>query len=129
MSACTYTRTPNFAVEAPKFKLAPDYREKIVSWTKRYYAEPDSVGFLGITEPVPALTTGGVATWFVCAELDARERGGPYMGPRRIAFGFHPEFFSAPMERSKVDLQNEDCDDRRLAWRAWSSRASARRRR
>jgi hypothetical protein len=130
LSACTYSRTPNFAVEAPKFRLPPDYRQKIVAWTKRYYAEPDSVRFLGITDPVPVLTTGGAAMWFVCAELDARERGGPYMGPRRIAFAVHPELFSAPMERNKVDVQNEDCDDRRLAWRAWPSReTSARRRR
>ena len=119
LAGCNYDRTPNFAVEAPRFRGPPDYRQKIVAWTKRYYVEPDSVRFLAIAEPIPVLVTGGEPVWLVCVELDARERGGPYMGPRRIAFGFHPEFFSAPMERSKKDLQNNDCDARQLAWREW----------
>ena len=125
LAGCNYDRTPNFAVEAPQFKIPPDYRQKIVAWTKRYYVEPDGVRFLAIAEPVPVLVTWGVAVWLVCVELDARERGGPYMGPRRIAFGLGPGFFSAPMERGKVDprnnpdLQNEDCDARQLTWREW----------
>ena len=129
LAGCNYDRTPNFAVEAPRFRVLPDYRQRIVAWTKRYYVEPDSVRFLAITEPIPVLVTGGppiseqvpgaVSVWLVCVELDARERGGSYMGPRRIAFGFHPEFFSAPMERSKKGLQNNDCDARQLTWREW----------
>ncbi|MFL5172992.1 MAG: hypothetical protein ACJ8CX_20360 [Microvirga sp.] len=117
-----------------------------MAWTKRYYVEPDSVRFLAITEPIPVLVAGGVpvsqqvrgavSVWLVCVELDARERGGPYMGPRRIAFGLGPGFFSAPMERAKVDthnnldLQNNDCDARQLTWRDWrGDEASAARRR
>jgi hypothetical protein len=41
------------------------------------------------------------------------------MGPRRIAFGFNPFVFSAPMERNKIDLLNNDCDSRQLTWREW----------
>lgn len=146
LAGCNYHRTPNFAVEAPRFRVLPDYRQRIVAWTKRYYVEPDSVRFLAITEPIPVLVAGGVpvsqqvrgavSVWLVCVELDARERGGPYMGPRRIAFGLGPGFFSAPMERGQVDthnnldLQNNDCDARQLTWREWrGDEASAARRR
>lgn len=119
LAGCNYDRTPNFAVAPPSAKIAPDYRGRIAAWAKRYYAEPDSVRFLGITDPVPVRLTGGTGVWLVCAEIDARGRGGPYMGPRRIAFGFGTDVFSAPMERSKLDLANEDCDTRQLAWRDW----------
>jgi hypothetical protein len=118
LASCNYNRTPNFAAEAPSFKVPADYRQKIIAWTQRYYVEPESVRLLGVTYPMPVLTTNGVPVWLVCAELDARERGGPYMGPRRIAFGLHPEF-SAPMERRKIDLQNEDCEKPQLTWREW----------
>ena len=63
----------NFAVEAPQFKIPPDYRQKIVAWTKRYYVEPEAVRFFAIAEPVPILVTWGVPVWLVCVELDARE--------------------------------------------------------
>ena len=59
LAGCNYNRTPNFAVEAPRFRIPPDYRQRIVAWTKRYYVEPDSVRFLAITEPIPVLVTGG----------------------------------------------------------------------
>jgi hypothetical protein len=131
LAGCSFNRTPSFAVESPVAQIPPDYRGQIVAWARRYYAEPASVRFLGITDPVPVRVAGGIEVWLVCAELDARERGGPYMGPRRIAFGLAPGVFSAPMERSKVDLMNEDCDARALAWREWrgtEARAERRRR-
>ncbi|HEX8665368.1 MAG TPA: hypothetical protein VF744_15200 [Beijerinckiaceae bacterium] len=130
LTGCNFNRTPNFAIEAPPWKIPADYRKTIVAWTQRYYVEPGSVQFLGITDPVPARATNGAEFFLVCTELDARERGGPYMGPRRIAFGFAPGVFSAPMER-RIDLMNEDCDARPLAWREWrepAARVSPRRR-
>ena len=119
LAGCNYNRTPNFAVEAPAYKVPPDYRRQIVAWASRYYVEPSSVRFLAITDPVPIRATYGAELWFVCAELDARALGGPYMGPRRIAFGFRPGQISAPMERNQLDLKNEDCDARPLVWREW----------
>jgi len=124
LGGCTFNRAPNFAFEPPKARIATDYRQKIVAWTKRYYVEPESVRFFGVTDPVPALTTGGVPVWLVCVELDARERGGPYMGPRRIAFGLTANVMSAPQERSNIGLQNEDCDSPQLTWREWRVPAS-----
>jgi hypothetical protein len=121
LAGCNYNRTPNFAVEAPARPLPADYRQQIIKWAKRYYVEPGSVTFLGIADPVPVLTEAG-KFWLVCIELDARERGGAYMGPRRIALGMLPGMVSAPMERQKVDIRNEDCEAPQLVWRAWSDR-------
>ena len=128
---CTFNRTPNFAIDPLGFKLPPDYRRQIVAWASRYYVEPSSVRFLGITDPVPARATGGTEIWLVCAEIDARELAGPYMGPRRIAFGFPfpPGRLSAPMERGGLDLKNEDCDVRPLVWREWREEVRVRPRR
>ena len=95
LAGCNYNRTPNFAVEAPRFRIPPDYRQKIVAWTKRYYIEPNSVRILALSDPMPVLVTSGIPVWLVCVELDARERGGPYMGPRRIALGFYPDSLGA----------------------------------
>jgi hypothetical protein len=119
LAACNYDRTPNFLGETAAPKIQPDYRKKIVEWASRYYAEPGSVRFLAISDPVRVRESAGLDAWLVCVELDARERGGAYMGPRRIAIGFGAGIFSAPMERSNHDLKNEDCDARHLVWRAW----------
>jgi hypothetical protein len=129
LTGCNFNRTPNFAIEAPASTIPADYRRQIVAWTRRYYAEPASVQFLGITDPVPVRAMYGVEAWLVCAEVDARERGGPAMGPWRIAFGFAPGAFSAPMERGRIDLANEDCDARGLTWREWRGPEPERKRR
>lgn len=119
LAGCNYDRAPNFLSGPIPAKLPPDYRRKIVEWANRYYAEPASVRFLSISDPVPVRESFGNENWLVCVELEARERGGPYMGPRRVAIGFGG-VFSAPMERSAQDLRNEDCDGRQLVWRAWT---------
>ena len=115
-------------LEAPPFGIPLDYRQKIVAWTKRYYIEPNSVRILALSDPMPVLVTSGIPVWLVCVELDARERGGPYMGPRRIALGFYPDL-SAPMERKIIDLKNEDCEHPQIAWREWGRWPVARARR
>ena len=119
---CNYDRTPNFLSGPTAAKLPPDYHRKIVEWANRYYAEPGSVRFLSISDPVPVRESFGNEAWLVCVELDARERGGPFMGPRRVAIGFGG-LFSAPMERSNQDFRNEDCDARQLVWRPWTGPA------
>jgi hypothetical protein len=126
LGACNYDRTPNFIAAPASLKIQPDYRTKIVEWASRYYAEPASVRFLAITDPVRVRDSVGQEAWLVCVELDARERSGPYMGPRRIAIGFGGGPLSAPMERSNYDFRNEDCEARQLVWRAWSGPARGR---
>ena len=96
-----------------------------MDWANRYYAEPASVRYLAVTDPVRVRESVGQELWLVCVELDARERGGPYMGPRRVALGFGSGVFSAPLERSRLDLRNEDCDAPHFVWRPWSGRAAA----
>ena len=126
LAGCNYDRTPNFLGATAAPKIPPDYRRRIVEWASRYYAEPASVRFLAITDPVPVRESAGREAWLVCVELDARERGGPYMGPRRVATAFAGAHFSAPMERSGFDLRNEDCEARHLVWRAWGGPARGR---
>jgi hypothetical protein len=119
-AGCTFNRAPLILAETKAEKVKPDvYRKKIVEWANRYYAEPASVRYLAHTDPVRIRESAGREVWLVCVELDARERGGPYMGRRRIAVGFG-DAQSAPMERSGYDLTNEDCDAPQLVWRAWS---------
>lgn len=98
-------------------RIARDYRQKS-RLDEALLCRTRVCGFLGVTDSIPALTTGGVPVRLVCVELDARECGGPYMGPRRI-FGFTANGMSAPQERSNIDLQNEDCDRPQLTWREW----------
>lgn len=128
LSGCAFDRTPNFAVAPGAAKIPPDYRRKIADWARRTYAEPSSVRLLAIADPVPIRTTEGAALWLVCVEIDANARGGAPMGPRKVAIGFDQARMSAPLERSAIDLRNEDCDARALAWRAWSVPARASRR-
>jgi hypothetical protein len=125
LAGCNYDRTPNFLSGPTPAKLPPDYRKKIVEWAHRYYAEPGSVRFLAISDPVPVRESAGNELWLVCVEIDARERGGPYMGARRLAIGFG-HAFSAPLERSRLDIRNEDCALRQLVWRPWTGPAGPR---
>ena len=128
LGGCSYDRRPSFSA-APTARIPADYRRQIAAWARRYYVEGDSVRFLAISEPVPVRLTLGIEAWLVCAEFDARQKGGPYMGPRRIAFGIAPGQFSAPMQRGRLDLMNEDCDAPHLAWREWRDEPAERRRR
>lgn len=128
LAGCVYDRTPNFLAAPLAAKIPADYRVKIVAWARRYYAEPASVRILAISDPAPVRTGAGQEVWLVCAEIDAHARGGGPMGARRIAFGFGAGPLSAPNERSGIDLRNEDCELRPLAWRAWSEPRRAARR-
>jgi hypothetical protein len=121
LAGCNYDRAPLFVGDTKAESIKPDfYRKKIMEWASRYYAEPASVRYLALTEPVRIRENAGQEAWLVCVELDAHERTGRYMGPRRIAIGFGGGGVSAPMERSGYDIKNEDCDAPQLVWRAWS---------
>lgn len=99
--------------------IAPDYRTRIATWARGFYAEPHSLRSTRISDPKLIRDRTGRLLWLVCLEADARERRGAYMGPQRQAFGFAPSYFSAPLERNRANLVREDCDDAALAWRAW----------
>lgn len=128
LSGCANDRAPNFLAAPITAKIPVDYRIKIVDWAKRYYAEPASVRFLAISDPVPVRTSSTHEVWLVCVELEASARGGTAIGPRRIAFGVAPGMFSAPNLRSAIDIKNDDCEARPLAWRAWSAPTRGRKR-
>jgi hypothetical protein len=121
LGGCTFDRRPLVIGQGKAERPAPPTsRKAIVDWANRYYAEPASVRYLAVTDPVRVRESVGQELWLVCVELDARERGGPYMGPRRVALGFGSGVFSAPLERSRLDLRNEDCDAPHFLWRPWS---------
>ncbi len=85
-----------------------------------FYAEPESLRGLQISDPVLMRDRTGRLLWLVCIEADARQRGGDYMGVQRQAFGFAPTVsMSAPLDRKSTTLVREDCDEHPLAWRTW----------
>ena len=60
---------------------------------------------------------GPARAWLVCIEYDTRERGGAYIGRRRLAFGIGPGTFYPPLGRGPNTVPNGVCDTLPLAWR------------
>lgn len=102
--------------------IAENYRERILRWARRYYAEPRSLRDTAIADPVLIRDAKGRLLWLVCIEADARAVDGTPLGPRRQALAFAPNYMSAPLRRNGAALHPSDCD-RPLAWRPWPALA------
>ncbi len=74
---------------------------------------------IAVTAPAPVTAATLGTVWLVCAEIDARVKGGDYMGPRKFAFGFNGVAVSTPSDRSVIPLTGTDCDRFPLEWRPW----------
>jgi hypothetical protein len=117
LAACQSTdQTAVVAGDLPP--IAPDYRVRITTWARGFYADPQSLRETRISDPKLIRDGTGRLLWLVCIEADARGDG-RHMGPQRQAFGFAPNYFSAPLERNRATLVRQDCDDPTLAWRPW----------
>ena len=90
--------------------------KQILDWAPTFFAEPSSITMAQITAPVPYVF-GPARAWLVCIEYDTRERGGAYIGRRRLAFGIGPGTFYAPLARGPNTVSNGICDTLPLAWR------------
>lgn len=137
LSACSPPLPPTDVTAGDLPPIAPDYRASIVAWSRRFYAEPASLRGVATSDPVLTRDTHGRLLWLVCFEGEARGRDGGDLGRRREAFGFAPNYVSAPLERRGSSLSRQDCDIRPLVFRPWSdfpaltktaSRRTARRR-
>jgi len=106
-------------LQSSALPITPDYKAKMAGWAKNYFAEPTSLRATRITEPVPIKVSPGIEAWLVCAEVDARMKDADYMGPRMFAFGFYGPTMSAPLERTVLRLQEEDCRRFPLVWKKW----------
>ena len=120
LAACQSTTPDQTAVAAGDLPpIAPDYRTRITTWARGFYAEPQRLQGTRISDPKLIRDGTGRLLWLVCIEASARERGGNQMQTQRQAFGFAPNYFSAPLERNRATLVRGDCDDPTLAWRPW----------
>lgn len=114
--------TPTAIVDRSELGPVPrDYRATIAAWARDFFAEPESLRSLAISEPVPARDGTGTLLWLVCLDADARAVDGRYLGPKRFAFGFTKAgAFSAPLQRTGARVAAEDCDRLPLAWQPFS---------
>ena len=90
--------------------------QQILDWAPKFFAEPSSITAARISAPVPHVF-GPARAWLVCIEYDTRERGGAYIGRRRLAFGIGPGTFYPPLGRGPNTVPNGVCDTLPLAWR------------
>lgn len=97
--------------------IARDFRRSILAWAKLYYAEPASVRGGAISDPVLVRDDTGRLLWLVCIEADAALVDGGRTGLVRQAFGFAPNYVSAPLARNGATLTRQECDAPALTWR------------
>jgi hypothetical protein len=104
--------------------IAKDYRAQIVDWARGFYRDPRTLQGTQISDPILIRDETGRLLWQVCIVADARGPDGRYMGPQRQAFGFAPNYFSAPLQRNNSTLIRENCD-RPLTWRPFPELSGA----
>ena len=92
--------------------IAKDYRQSIATWARTYYASPRALRAARISDPVLTRDSTGRLVWLVCIEAHV-----PSAGAERQAFGFAPNYVSAPLRRRDSSLTRDDCE-RPLVWRA-----------
>jgi hypothetical protein len=97
--------------------ITRDHGAKIGAWGAFFFADPQALAGSLISSPVLTRDGTGRLLWLVCLEA-------PHAGPdprtggvQRHAFGFAPNYFSAPQERRRATLTRDYCDERPLAWR------------
>jgi hypothetical protein len=90
--------------------------QQILAWAPKFFAEPSSITSARISAPVPYVF-GPARAWLVCIEYDTRERGGTYIGRRRLAIGIGPGTFYPPLGRGANTVPNGICDTLPLSWR------------
>src|SRR3954464_12610503 len=73
---------------SPPIPSSFNLKKTVADWIKSSFVEAPSLRSVMISDPVPIDLPSSSANWLVCIELDARAKGGDYMGPRRFALGF-----------------------------------------
>lgn len=113
LSACMDGLEQRAVVAGDLPPIDKEYRGSIVAWARSYYPAPRQIRAARISDPVLARDSTGRLVWLVCVEATT-----PATGPERQAFGFAPNYVSAPLARREASLTRDDCE-RPLAWRAF----------
>ena len=106
--------------------IARDYKNQIVAWSRAFFADPAAVRGTLLSDPVLIRDETGRLLWLVCLQADNTYPYAREPQPDRHAFGFAPNYFSAPNERRFSTLTRDDCDARRLTWRPFRTTSHAR---
>ncbi len=97
--------------------IARDYKNQIAAWSRVFFADPKAIRDVLASDPVLIRDGTGRLMWLVCVQADNTYPYASQPQPNRYAFGFAPNYFSAPNERRFSTLTRDDCDLRSLTWR------------
>lgn len=100
-----------------------DYRTKIASWARTFFVEPAALTGMTISDPLLIRDGTGRLLWLVCLEAHNPRTSPPPARTERHAFGFAPNYFTAPQERRGSSLTYETCYEHTLAWRPFRDTA------
>lgn len=119
LAACAPDTLPQ--QEAVGYSTLPpvqrDYKTLIANWGRNYYASPRAIASPAISDPVLIRDSLGRLLWLVCVRAENLGRGGAMPGPEVQAFGFAPNFFSAPLNRNGVSIVSDYCAEHPLTYR------------
>lgn len=113
LSACTGGLDPRAVAAGDLPPIDTGYRQSVLAWAASYYPAPRAIRSARISDPVLARDSTGRLVWLVCIEAAT-----PATGAERQAFGFAPNYVSAPLARRDSSLTRDDCE-RPLTWRAF----------
>ncbi|WP_375460998.1 hypothetical protein [uncultured Enterovirga sp.] len=95
------------------------YGARIATWAKGFFVEPAALRGLSISDPILIRDGTGRLLWLVCLEARNPLTTPPPARTERHAFGFAPDYFTAPQERRGSSLTFQTCDEQPLVWRAF----------
>lgn len=113
LSACMGGPDPRAVAAGDLPPIAREYRQSLLTWARSYYPAPRALRAARISDPLLARDSTGRLVWLVCIEATT-----PATGLERQAFGFAPNYVSAPLARRESSLTRDECE-RPLSWRAF----------
>lgn len=104
--------------------ITQGYQAQIVRWSGRFFADRNAA-LAGSSLSAPVLIRDGTGRllWLVCLQAPNAGPDPDTGGYQRHAFGFAPNYFTAPQERRRATLTRDYCDERPLAWRPFGASA------
>lgn len=130
LAACAAVPGQETALPGDLAPIARDHRGWIAAWAGRHGLREELRGAL-ISDPLLIRDSTGRLLWLACLDLDPSRREPAGLRPRLHAFGFAPNYTTAPLERAGSPLNWEICTEHPLAWRPFQveARRAYRRRR
>lgn len=97
--------------------IARDYPSRISRWATGFFADRSALAGASLSSPVLVRDGTGRLLWLVCLQAPSAGPDPRTGGVQRHAFGFAPNYFTAPQQRMRATLTRDYCDERPLAWR------------